>query len=161
LKNSYFSSSRLIDSMMDPLGASVGSHLAPKIAENSLGIPMGTAKSHLTLLFRPQERPQRHPKALHKPLEAPLYPTKLLYELHGSPRTPPGLPQNPSGPPWGPPGHPNGDPQQLQEKPRGLFIEAALDSKPQAMCVCVCVWKLLGQGPLAHHLRPGGMRVSD
>ena len=46
-----FSSSRLRDPIWDPPGLRFGSHLAPKMAETSLGIPLGAAKSRSRALF--------------------------------------------------------------------------------------------------------------
>ena len=57
-----------MDSILDPLGLPFGSLLAPKMAETSLGIPLGAAKSRSrALCFDPralQDRTKRHLRAL-------------------------------------------------------------------------------------------------
>ena len=61
------SSNRLLSSIWDPLGLLLGNLLALKMAETSIGIPLGAAKSRSRALFSTlalQERSYRPPGAV-------------------------------------------------------------------------------------------------
>ena len=62
-----FSSSRLLSSILEPLGSLSGTLFAPKMAETCLEISLGAPKSRSRALFfglgRLQERPKRPPRA--------------------------------------------------------------------------------------------------
>ena len=65
-----FSLDRFRTSILDPLGLPFGTFLAPKMAETSLGLPLGAAKSRSRLvLFGPeglQERSKRRKRGFQK-----------------------------------------------------------------------------------------------
>ena len=58
-----------MDSILDPPGLPFGSLLAPKMAETSLGIPLGPARSHSRLLFFGLQAPQERSKSPSRPLQ--------------------------------------------------------------------------------------------
>ena len=89
-----FSLSRLRDPIWDSPGLCFGSLLAPKMAENCLGIRLGAAKSRSRgLFFGPravQERSKRSPRTLQEASMRPRRSKKGPRGLWGSIFTPPG-----------------------------------------------------------------------
>ena len=88
------SSSRLLDSILDRLGLLFGSLLALKMAETSLGNPLGAAKSRSRgLFFGPravQERSKRSPRPLQEASMRPRRSKKGPRDLWGPILIPPG-----------------------------------------------------------------------
>ena len=96
---------RFRTSILHPLGLTFGSLLAPKMAETSLGIPLGAAKSRSRLVFfclrAVQERSKMSPRPLQ---EASMRPIR-------SKKTPRGL--------WGPTFTPSETPRDLKNSSLG------------------------------------------
>ena len=94
---------------MDPLGLPFGSLLAPKMAETSLGIPLGAAKSRSRLVFfgprAVQERSKRSPRPLQEASMSPRRSRKAprsLWRQILTPWNPSGRQKQPFGEPRGP-----------------------------------------------------------
>ena len=88
-----FSLNRFRTSILHPLGLTFGSLLAPKMAETSLGIPLGAAKSRSRLVFfglrAVQERSKMSPRPLQEASMRPIRSKKTPRGLWGPTFTPP------------------------------------------------------------------------